>query len=219
MTGCGCLAAFLRNSLRQGQVYESNSFSLVAALQQLNLTDVEVFWAEDNLNQLTMILAKALHNSDVVLLTGGVSVGDYDFVIDAATGCGVKKIFHHVKQKPGKPLYFGKKQNQLVFGLPGNPSSVLTCFYEYVIPALHILNPSVKNLQIMQVPLVKTFKKATGLTHFLKGFYDGKRATLLDAQESYRLSSFAQANCLICIKEETTYCNEGDLVEIHCLPD
>jgi molybdopterin molybdotransferase len=66
--------------------------------------------------------------------------------------------------------------------------------------------------------LAKTFRKAAGLTHFLKGFYDGNTALHLDAQESYRLSSFAKANCLIQINEEVTVCEEGESVEIHLLP-
>ena len=70
----------------------------------------------------------------------------------------------------------------------------------------------------MQVPLAIPFKKAAGLTHFLKGLYDGKAVTPLSAQESYRLSSFANANCLIKINEETTMCEKGELVEIHLLP-
>lgn len=204
--------------LNYGQVYESNSFSLTAALQQLGIQTVKLFFADDNLEILKNILQHALVQSDVVLLTGGISVGDYDFVLEAATQSGVTKLFHRIKQRPGKPLYFGKKDNQLVFGLPGNPSSVLTCFYQYVIPALQLLSSSVKGIQTLQVPLGKAINKPAGLTHFLKGNYDGKKATALDAQESYRLSSFAKANCLIEVNEEATHCAEDDVVEIHLLP-
>jgi molybdopterin molybdotransferase len=189
--------------LHQGQVYESNSFALKAVLK---------------LEIVVATLEKALVQSDVVLLTGGISVGDYDFVLQAATQCGVEKLFHKVKQRPGKPLYFGKKGNKLVFGLPGNPSSVLTCFYQYVIPALETLSKRKPVLEIIQAPLSKSFQKATGLTHFLKGSYNGETATPLDAQESYRLSSFAIANCLIQIDEEVTSLKEGELVDVYLLP-
>ena len=114
-------------------------------------------------------------------------------------------------------LFFGTKENKLVFGLPGNPASVITCFYEYVAPAVTQLSNKTFSLQKLNVPLVKSFKKTAGLTHFLKGFYDGKTVTSLHAQESYRLSSFANANCLIQINEETTECKEGEPVEIHLL--
>lgn len=205
--------------LQPGQVYESNSHTLAAALQQLNIRDVKICWADDNLNILKQVLQSVMKESDVVLLTGGISVGDYDFVLEAATQCGVTKLFHRIKQRPGKPLYFGKKNDQLVFGLPGNPSSVLTCFYEYVIPALRQLCNYDNGLKSLLVPLAKTFEKAAGLTHFLKGYYDGEEVMPLDAQESYRLSSFAKANCLIKIDEDTTYCGEGSNVEIHLLPE
>jgi len=204
--------------LQHGQVYESNSFSLKAVLKQLYINNVEVFYATDKPEIVTSTLEKALQQSDVVLLTGGISVGDYDFVLQAATECGIEKLFHKVKQRPGKPLYFGKKNNKLVFGLPGNPYSVLTCFYQYVIPALEKLSNKKPVLKIIQAPLSKPFQKNTGLTHFLKGIYNGKAATPLDAQESYRLSSFATANCLIQIEEEITSLKEGELVDVYLLP-
>jgi molybdopterin molybdotransferase len=205
-------------TLQHGQVYESNSFALKAILQQLHIYDVEVFYAADKPGIVSDTLNKALEQSDVVLLTGGISVGDYDFVLQAATNCHVEKLFHKIKQRPGKPLYFGKKENKLVFGLPGNPSSVLTCFYQYVIPALEKLSNRKIGLQTLKVPLSKALQKNTGLTHFLKGFYDGKTATPLDAQESFRLSSFAKANCLIQIDEEMTSLKEGELVNVYLLP-
>lgn len=203
--------------LQHGQVYESNSFALKAVLQQLHINDLKILYATDKPEVVTNTLKKALEQADVVLLTGGISVGDYDFVLQAATECGVEKLFHKIKQRPGKPLYFGKKENKLVFGLPGNPSSVLTCFYQYVIPALEKLSKREIGLQTIKVPLAKIFQKNTGLTHFLKGFYDGKTVLPLDAQESFRLSSFAKANCLIQIDEDTTSLKEGELVDVYLL--
>jgi len=204
--------------LQHGQVFESNSFALKAVLKQLHIENIQILYATDKPEIVTDTLKKALQQSNLVLLTGGISVGDYDFVLQAATECGVEKLFHKVKQRPGKPLYFGKKENKLVFGLPGNPSSVLTCFYQYVISALEKLSKRKIGLHTLQVPLAKAFQKNTGLTHFLKGFYDGKTALSLDAQESFRLSSFAKANCLIQIDEETTSLKEGDLVDVYLLP-
>ena len=99
--------------LQQGQVYESNSYSLQAALKQLHITEVKVYKAEDTLETVRQVLNDALQQSDIVFLTGGVSVGDYDFVAAAAKENGVEKIFHKIKQKPGKPFYFGKKKTNL----------------------------------------------------------------------------------------------------------
>lgn len=204
--------------LLPGQVYESNSITIKAVLQQLNITNAEVVLVDDDLRMLKNALENALLSSDVVLLTGGISVGDYDFVLQATEHCGVKKLFHKIKQRPGKPLFFGKKGEKVVFGLPGNPSSVLTCFYEYVILAVEQLTFRTSIIKVEQLPLTKALTKKTGLTHFLKGLHTGKTVSPLDAQESYRLSSFARANCLIVLEENKEDFSEGDRVEVHPLP-
>ncbi len=205
--------------LNFGQVYESNSYALKAALRQAVISSIEVLEAKDDLETLSEVLKTALKTNDMILLTGGVSVGDYDFVIQAAGNCGVKQIFHKVKQKPGKPLYFGTKQNQLIFGLPGNPSSVLSCFYNYVLPAIALLSNATSKIQQLEAVFTATYQKPAGLTHFLKGRYDAGKATPLGAQESYRLSSFAQANCLICLEEEKTEFKSGDKITLFLLPN
>lgn len=204
--------------LQYGQVYESNSFSLRAALQQSGIREIKIYKAEDKLETLTDVLRNALEQSDMVLLTGGVSVGEYDFVLKAADACGVQTLFHKIKQRPGKPLFFGKKNSKVVFGLPGNPSSVLTCFYEYVMPALGLLSKKKTVLNSLKVPLSGAITKPQGLTHLLKAIYDGKTVTPLNAQESYRMHSFARANCFIVAAEHATAYSEGDTVEIHLLP-
>lgn len=205
--------------LQKGQVYESNSYSLKAALKQFHLDDhVNVFNASDNLEILSRVLKQAMTQSDVIFLAGGVSVGDFDFVPQAIEQNGISKIFHKIKQKPGKPFFFGRKDTKYVFGLPGNPASVLTCFYEYVLPSLGKMTNHNYNLQKVLAPMANAFYKPAGLTHFLKGYYDGKTVTALDAQESYRLSSFARANCLVQINEDVTECKQGEIVETHLLP-
>ncbi|HMO61800.1 MAG TPA: molybdopterin molybdotransferase MoeA [Ferruginibacter sp.] len=203
--------------LTGAKVYESNSYMLRAALQQIGVA-VQVICCEDDFNTLSACIVTALQQADIVLLTGGVSVGDYDFVPAAAAAWGGKPFFYKKRQKPGKTPYFCKKDTKLVFGLPGNPSSVLTCFYEYVWYALHLLNYSIRPIQIKQVPLLTPVQKNTTLTHFLKANYDGKTVQPLGAQESYRLSSFATANCLIVIPENVQYMSPGDIAEIHLLP-
>lgn len=205
------------NNLQHAQVYEANSFMLKSALQQLHFYDVKVFYADDNLERLTSTLNDALIKSDVVMLCGGISVGDYDYVLQAAINCGVKKLFHKVKQRPGKPLYFGKKENKIVFGLPGNTSSVLTCFYEYVVEALSIMINKKNMVKVMKALLANDYKKITGLTFFLKGLIDDDKVVALDAQESYRLSSYAKANCLIKLEQDKTEYKKGDVVEVHLL--
>jgi molybdopterin molybdotransferase len=205
-------------ALEFGQVYESNSYSLSAALKHEGMEQITVYEADDDLEILKNVLQNAVENSDVVLLTGGVSVGDYDFVIEAASSCGVKQVFHKVKQKPGKPLFFGTKDQKLIFGLPGNPSSVLSCYYNYALPAIKALSHKNNSIIEVQAKLTNTYSKAAGLTHFLKGKYENGKITPLSAQESYRLSSFAQANCLICLDETKEHFKQGDILTVMILP-
>jgi len=206
------------NSLEFGQVYEANSFQLKAVLRQIGIKNIEVFRAEDNPGELHKVLEKAIEENDVVLLNGGVSVGDYDFVTQVANTCGVEEKFHKIKQKPGKPLFFGTKENKLVFGLPGNPSSSLTCFYEYVLPALENCMGLPSTLIETEATATHDYSKPAGLTHFLKAFYSNGKVTPLHAQESFRLHSFAQANCFIVLPEESLGCKENEHVTIHLLP-
>lgn len=204
--------------LELGKVYESNSYSLCAALKQEGIEQIAVFEADDDLEILQKVLQTAVADCDVVLLTGGVSVGDYDFVIEAASYCGIKQIFHKVKQKPGKPLFFGTKDQKLIFGLPGNPSSVLSCYYNYVLPAIKALSLKSNSVIEVQARLTHAYAKPSGLTHFLKGKYENGMVTPLHAQESYRLSSFAQANCLICLDETKAYFTENEILDVLILP-
>jgi len=204
--------------LEFGQVYEANSIILTAALHKAGINDITILRSEDNPETLAAVLKQALESNDVVLLNGGVSVGDYDFVVGAAVACGIEQKFHKIKQKPGKPLFFGTKQDKLVFGLPGNPSSGLTCFYEYVLPALE--RSMRKDARVIATTATTThnYTKPAGLTHFLKGFYTEGDVTPLHAQESFRLHSFAQANCFIVLPEESTGCTAGNTIEVHLLP-
>lgn len=204
-------------ALLHGQVYECNSFQLRAALKLLQIEEVPVFEAKDDPQVVKDTLKYALENSDVVLLTGGVSVGNYDFVPEAAAACGVVTLFHKLKQRPGKPLFVGTKGKKWVFGLPGNPSSVLTCFYEYVIPALEQLMQLKPVVPAIKAPLSKAYTKTAALTFFLKGYYDGQTVAPLDSQESYRLRSFALANCLVVLPEEKMEYKVGEEVEVHLI--
>jgi molybdopterin molybdotransferase len=206
------------HSLSYGQVYESNSFTLRTALAQLHINNVQLIQVKDQLSDLTDELKKAIENADVVLMTGGVSVGDYDFTLKAFEQNNVNILFHKIKQKPGKPLLFGTKENKLLFGLPGNPASVLTCFYEYVMPAIGILMQRDFSLKQIKAPIAHDHKKPAGLRHFLKAYYDGEKVSLHVGQESYKLSSYALANCLAVFPEDCTEVAAGAILDIHLLP-
>jgi molybdopterin molybdotransferase len=205
--------------LKYGQVYESNSYSLTAALAQWQMPVISRQMVDDDLDSLADALQLVLSKSDLILVTGGVSVGEYDHVVKALERCGVEKLFHKIQQRPGKPLYFGKKDNALVFGLPGNPSSVLTCFYEYVLDALQYLT-GLKNisLRMVHLPMAVTYNKTAPLTHFLKGIRLDNTVMPLDAQESYRMKSFALADCLIVLEKDKNTYEKGEMAEVHLLP-
>ncbi|TDX01234.1 molybdopterin molybdotransferase MoeA [Dinghuibacter silviterrae] len=205
--------------LGPGQVYESNSFALRAALEQCGLRLDTHRLAPDDPAELRQIIRETLDASDMLLLTGGVSVGAYDFVSAALAACGVRPVFHKVRQRPGKPLYFGEAEGKPVFGLPGNPSSVLTCFYIYVLPAIERMSGRPQSrVTRTRLPLEAGYRKAAGLTHFLKGAVGATGVTPLGAQESYRMSTYALANSLIRLPEEGTAFDAGDLVDVYLLP-
>ena len=102
--------------------------------------------------------------------------------------------------------------------MPGNPGSALTCFYEYVMPALAQMMNKKNSIQKIEAILQNEYSKNAGMTHFLKGFYEDEKVTILPAQASFQLSSFAQANCLIVINEEMEEVKTGAKVEVHLLP-
>ncbi|HZZ74874.1 MAG TPA: gephyrin-like molybdotransferase Glp [Puia sp.] len=203
--------------LLHGQVYESNIFFLQAALKSVTENLGTVLYIEDNLGLIERALSTSLKNNDLVIITGGVSVGDYDYVRQAADRCDVQCVFHRVKQKPGKPFYFGIKEKKIVFGLPGNPASVISCFYEYVLPAIHQMLHLPQDEQLA-APLKNDFKKVKGLTQFLKAHYKDGEVEILEAQESYRLRSFAMANCIVALEENRLEYKKGEEVTLRLLP-
>lgn len=203
--------------LGYGEVYESNSYQLRIALEQRGIQDVHIHHVPDDRQQLKTTIKNTLENCDILILVGGVSVGDYDYVVDATKDCGVRQHFHRVRQKPGKPLFFGSLGEKLVFGLPGNPSSALTCFYLYIAPALERIMQLPERNRLVKARATHGYAKKPGLTYFLKAHYDGHSVIPLHAQESYRLQSYAQANCLLILEETSTGCSVGDEVYIHPL--
>jgi molybdopterin molybdotransferase len=162
---------------------------------------------------------KASESSDLVVLTGGISVGDFDFVKTAMEQIGVEELFYKVKQKPGKPLFVGLKQSKWYFALPGNPAAVITCFNQYLKPTIEKLMGHQNAFQpIARLPLAEDYRKNPGLTHFLKGFYTFNDVKLLKGQESFNLASFNSANCIVELPEESEFLEKGTLVSIYPLP-
>jgi len=185
-------------NLKAAQIYESNSYTLQGLLQEMRLSAHSISKIEDDPEKLNSAFRKAIRQNDVVIITGGVSVGDYDFVANTLNLMQVNEIFHGVAQKPGKPMYFGTVKDKLIFALPGNPASVMVCFYQYLYPALRKMTGH-KDLGLLTAILDCTtdYQKKPGLTHFLKSKATGDQVEILEGQESFMLSSFALANCLV----------------------
>ena len=145
--------------LSYGKVYESNGCMLQSALYDAFYSEVNLYAVNDDFENTKKELEKALHANDVVLVSGGISVGDYDFVAQALKELEVETLFYKVNQKPGKPLFVGKQEEKMVFALPGNPAACLTCFYVYVLPTLLILSGKAANYnQATLVPLAHDYK-------------------------------------------------------------
>jgi len=123
--------------LERYQIRPSNIYALRAGLSALGLPDTERHHLSDDPGEIENKLASLLETSDVLILSGGVSKGRYDFIPGILDKLGVEKLFHGVAQRPGKPFWFGRKVGGAsVFALPGNPLSTLICFHRFVIPAL-----------------------------------------------------------------------------------
>ncbi len=182
--------------LNEGQIYESNSATLRAALAQSQLTPSFILKVQDSLEATSNAIKGLLLNSEVVLISGGISVGDYDFVKEAMEKNGVQEIFYKVDQKPGKPLFFGRKGSCFVFALPGNPASTLTCYYLYARPLIERLAELPERpveLKQLKTPLSVKGDRPV----ILRGRVDGEFVSVLDGQASSMLHSFAYANALI----------------------
>ncbi|SEI67951.1 molybdopterin molybdotransferase [Dyadobacter sp. SG02] len=206
-------------ALEPGKIYESNSAMLQAALAQAGIIEVSISYASDDLDATITALGALLEEYDVVLASGGISVGDYDFVGTALEALGAETIFYKVRQKPGKPLLFGRMGEKLIFALPGNPASSLVCYYEYVLPALRkIMGSEEPFLRSVRLPLRHAYRFDGERDEFLKARVEGDEVVSLDGQESFVIGSFAVANAIIYLPVEQNRVEAGELVEVHLLP-
>lgn len=197
----------------EGQIYESNSFALTGAMRQFGFECQQTKQVADDFEATKRSIGEALETSDVLLLSGGISVGDYDFVKQASEENGVVEMFYKVFQKPGKPLYFGRKANQFVFALPGNPASSLTCFYIYVLPMLQKLSGYVKiGLPTYHFPMKHAYESRFDRPSFLKARVAEGWVEILDGQGSSMIQSMALGNALALV-EAGEKRSAGDLVE------
>jgi molybdopterin molybdotransferase len=200
-------------------IYESNSVTIRSFLQACGYLPASVQVIGDDKKLLLEGVKEAVEGADIVLLTGGISVGKYDFVKETLSAAGAEEIFYKIKQKPGKPLYFASAGDTLFFALPGNPAAVLTCLYEYVYPAINLLAGR-KDISLKKVmlPLLADYRKKPGLVNYLKGKIAEGGVLPMEGQESFILKSFSEADALIMLPEDCADVKKGDMVEVHLLP-
>ena len=149
------------------QIRKSNSYALQAALRHNGYFESLIFHIGDDRGQLLSEIGSILKTFDVVILSGGVSAGKFDFIPGVLKELGVAVLFHKVQQKPGKPFWFGMNQEgKAVFALPGNPASTQICFYRYVLPQLN-RSMGISKISREFASLAEDFSVKTPLTYFL----------------------------------------------------
>ena len=179
--------------------------------------------ARDNPDSLIQAIETS-QGADVLLISGGVSVGTHDLVKDVLVQLGFRRCFWRVRQRPGGPMLFGTLGSQLVFGLPGNPVSAAVCFLQYVRPALLTLMGAAEiRPPFLCAKLEFPVRKAAGLHHFVRGKAVRQAGGQLvvqttGPQASNLYSSLQHANCLIHLPEDCVDPSGGQEVKITCLP-
>ena len=205
--------------LNEGDVYDSNRYTLFGMLQRLDVDILDLGVVPDAPRQLESALERAARDADVVLTSGGVSVGEADYIKDLLASLG-RIAFWKIAMKPGRPLAFGQIGDALLFGLPGNPVAVMVTFYQFVQPALRYLM-SGRTEPPLLVPAVATcsFRKRAGRTEFQRGVLqygeDGRlQVSLAGRQGSGVLSSMSRADCFVVLPEESRAVEPGDWVQV-----
>ncbi len=204
--------------LSPGKILDSNSVFLKNALEEIGLT-AKIILAGDDPSSLKKHLERALEHSDLVLTTGGVSVGDYDFTRSLLEEFQVEPLFWKVNQKPGKPFYAGTLNQKLILGLPGNPYAVFACYYIYIHHLLKsLMGHSQQNLTTGLLPLASEFSKKDDKTHFLKGRIICQNnqhfVEPLKGQGSHQLAALVDTQVLITIQEHQQKVLAGENVEV-----
>lgn len=204
--------------LEYGKVYESNAIMLQSALKEAYFDEVSLYEVNDDFENTKNKLDEAISANDVVLVSGGISVGDYDFVARALKELKVETLFYKVNQKPGKPLFAGKHKDKMIFALPGNPAACLTCFYVYVLPTVSILSGNaITYNQSVPKSLTENFTVNNSRCQFLKASVVGDAVTILSHQNSSMLNSFSLSNGLLYIENGAYELEKGTKVEVYLL--
>lgn len=209
--------------LATGQVYDSNRYTLYGMLTRLGVEGIDLGAIADDPVQLENTLLHAAAKADVIITSGGVSVGEADYMKELLSKHG-QVMFWKIAMKPGRPLAYGKVGNAHYFGLPGNPVAVMVTFYQFVREALLTLmgQPATNPLPMFEVECTAPIRKLTGRTEFQRGIlYTDEAGTWkvkpTGAQGSAILSSMSLANCFIVLDETVGNLDAGAMVQVQVL--
>lgn len=209
----------LGEQLKPGDIYDSNRYTMLGMLERLGLAAHDLGIVRDERSSVKSALQQAAHAADVVISSGGASVGDTDFIRQTLEELG-RVSFWKIAMKPGKPLAFGQIGNALFFGLPGNPVSVMATFYQFVQPALRRLSgESLAPPLLLRAQCTERLKKSPGRTEFQRGRVEAdKEGKLLVCstgdQGSGILTSMSRANCFIVLPADCGAVEAGSLVDV-----
>ena len=212
----------VNQKLFPGKIRSSNQYGLFAQVKDAGGDPIILGIARDNIKDTKAKIKEGLRH-EMLLISGGVSVGDFDLVPGILKSLGVKIFFHKVAMQPGKPLIFGKRGKTYVFGLPGNPVSTMVCFYEFILPCLLKLSGANSlTLPKGEATLDEEITLSSKRTKFLRAKTFSKNgrvfARLTSHQGSGNILSLAEANCLLEIKEGVTKIEKGSRVVVEYLP-
>ncbi|MCC7484870.1 MAG: molybdopterin molybdotransferase MoeA [Burkholderiales bacterium] len=206
-----------------GQLFDSNRYTIYGMLKRLDCELIDMGVVRDDPAALERAFREAAAAADVVVTSGGVSVGEADFVRDLLRRMG-EVVFWKIAMKPGRPLAYGRIGGAHFFGLPGNPVSVMVTFYQFVREALLRLagREPVSPVPTFRVPCVSNLTKVPGRTEFQRGILerhaDGAwRVRVTGEQGSGILRSMSEANCFIVLPADQGDVAPGALVEVQLL--
>ena len=210
---------------KEGFIYDSNSYFLSCALRQMNIPCIFYGIVKDNEQDLKNACTKAFSECDIVLFSGGVSMGDFDLVPGILADLHVRQILHKVRLKPGKPLYFGRLEKQAVFGFPGNPVSNFVCFELFIKPYLYQCMGIDYKAQEFMIPMAQEYtRKEADREEYLcarlgKGQDGQLTAETLPYRGSSMLSVLAQADILIRLDIDKKHFAKGELVHARLISE
>ncbi len=189
------------NKIKTGQIYNSNLYMFAELAEKSGVEVVMREVIKDDKDSLRRLLSEALQICDVIISSGGVSMGRFDYVREVYKKIGVQEHFWKVAQKPGKPLFFGTAESTLIFGLPGNPVSSFICYVEYVHPVMQDLQQKKRDPK-HQAILAENFPVESNKHRYLFGrsWIDSKGKLLCSPASkigSHMLTASLESNCIL----------------------